>query len=71
MSNITKKAVVKTSFGIFITFFVLVFATHSAMSGTNTKLTTEYQAVLLSNGQAYFGKLEGVGSPYPVLKDVF
>ena len=34
-------------------------------------MTTQYQAVLLSNGSAYFGHLEGLGSPFPVLTDVF
>jgi hypothetical protein len=34
-------------------------------------MTTPYQAVLLSNGSAYFGRLEGLGTPYPVLRDVF
>lgn len=34
-------------------------------------MTTQYQAVLLSNGSAYFGHLEGLGTPYPVLRDVF
>jgi len=34
-------------------------------------MTTPYQAILLSNGSAYFGRLEGLGSPYPVLRDVF
>lgn len=34
-------------------------------------LTTPYQAVLLSNGSAYFGRLEGLGSDFPVLRDVF
>jgi hypothetical protein len=33
--------------------------------------TTPYQAVLLSNGSAYFGKLEGLGTPFPVLTEVF
>ncbi|MBP1730599.1 MAG: hypothetical protein H6Q55_1028 [Deltaproteobacteria bacterium] len=32
---------------------------------------TEYQAVFLTNGQAFIGKLEGAGKPYPLLKDVF
>jgi hypothetical protein len=31
----------------------------------------QYQAVLLSNGSVYFGRLEGLGSPYPVLHDVY
>jgi hypothetical protein len=34
-------------------------------------LTTEYQLVLLSNGQAYFGKLDNLGDHYLVLHDVF
>ncbi|MBI5417475.1 hypothetical protein HZA55_05955 [Candidatus Poribacteria bacterium] len=37
----------------------------------NIKFETEYQMVLLSNGQVYFGKLENINSPYPILKDVF
>lgn len=35
------------------------------------EMTTPYQAILLSNGAAYFGRLEGLGTPYPVLRDVF
>lgn len=34
-------------------------------------MTTPYQAVLLTNGSAYFGHLEGLGTPYPVLRDVY
>jgi len=30
-----------------------------------------FHAVLLNNGQAFFGKLQGFGTPYPVLRDVF
>jgi hypothetical protein len=32
---------------------------------------TPYQAVLLSNGSVYFGKLDGYGGPHPVLNEVF
>jgi hypothetical protein len=32
---------------------------------------TEYQAVLLDNGQAFFGKIENADGEYPVLRDVF
>jgi len=35
------------------------------------ELTTPYQAVLMTGGAAYFGKLEGLGTPYPVLKEVY
>jgi hypothetical protein len=31
----------------------------------------KYYAVLLSNGSVYFGQLEGLGNPYPVLKNVY
>ena len=33
--------------------------------------TTPYQAVLLSNGSVYYGKLSGYGSGHPVLTDVY
>jgi hypothetical protein len=39
--------------------------------GTNVKLDTPYQAVLLANGQAYFGKIQNLGSPFPVMTDVY
>ena len=35
------------------------------------KFTTPYQAILLSNGSAYFGRLQGYGGPHPLLTDVF
>jgi hypothetical protein len=33
--------------------------------------STPYQAVLLTSGAAYFGKLEGYGTPRPILKEVY
>ena len=62
---------VNTITGIAVALFITFFISQNARSETKVKLTTEYQAILLSNGQAYFGKLDGVGSPYPVLTDVF
>ncbi|OPY04382.1 MAG: hypothetical protein A4E67_02398 [Syntrophaceae bacterium PtaB.Bin038] len=32
---------------------------------------SEYQVVFLTNGQAFIGKLEGAGSEYPLLRDVY
>jgi len=32
---------------------------------------SEYQAVFLDNGQAFFGKLQDADKPYPLLTDVF
>jgi hypothetical protein len=40
-------------------------------SGPPVVFTTPYQAVLLMNGSAYFGKLEGYGTPRPVLTEVY
>jgi hypothetical protein len=35
------------------------------------KFDTAYQAVLLDNGQVYYGKMQELGTDYPVLTDVF
>jgi hypothetical protein len=50
------------------------FVTGIGLAGCNRgtiAMTTPYQAVLLTNGSAYFGQLEGLGTPFPVLRDVF
>jgi len=36
-----------------------------------TRFHTEYQAVLLNNNSVYFGRLEGWGTPFPVLTEVY
>jgi len=41
------------------------------VSGQKINLKTEYQAVFLSNGQTFIGKLQGAGTNYPLLTDVF
>jgi hypothetical protein len=43
----------------------------SAQAGSAPRFQTPYQAVQLDNGQVYFGKLEGFGTPFPVLRNVF
>jgi len=37
----------------------------------SVKFDTAYQAVLLTNGSVYFGKLEGYGTSSPVLRDIY
>lgn len=32
---------------------------------------TPFQAILLDNGQVYYGHVEGLGTPYPVVSDVY
>jgi len=39
--------------------------------GRDVKFPTPYEAVLLSNGSVYFGKLAGYGGPHPVLSEVY
>lgn len=34
-------------------------------------LSTQYHAVLLSNGGAFFGRIENIDSEHPVLREVF
>lgn len=34
-------------------------------------LDSDYQAVFMTGGQVFFGRLEGAGSPYPVLREVY
>jgi len=35
------------------------------------QIATPFQAILLDTGQVYFGKIEGLGSNFPVLRDVY
>jgi hypothetical protein len=41
------------------------------MRSSDVKFETPYQAVLLSNGSVYFGRLQGYGGHDPVLTDVY
>ena len=52
---------------------MMLFQGCDKQGGTKEKLTftTEYQAVLMNNGQYFFGKMEKAGSAYPVLKNVY
>ena len=51
---------------------MMLFQGCDKQGGTKESLTftTEYQAVLLNNGQFLLGKMEKAGSAYPVLKNV-
>ena len=44
---------------------------YTRAKGKVLKFETPYQAVVLSNGSVYFGKLEGYGTKFPVLYDVY
>src|SRR4051812_28346929 len=38
---------------------------------TAPKFNTPYQAVLMTNGAVYFGKIDKLWTPYPILSDVY
>ncbi len=48
---------------------VLVF--QNTRSSAAPEFTTPYQAVVLTGGQVYYGKLENAAGMYPILRDVF
>ena len=57
-----------TAIVVIVAAFMIV---RNTRPGEPVKFTTPYQAVLLTNGTAYFGKLEGYGTPQPVLSEVY
>ena len=44
------------------------FTAHGARA---PQFDVPFQAVLLDSGQVYFGKISGLGTPYPVVRDVY
>ena len=52
---------------------MVLFSGCDKQGGTKESLTftTEYQSVLMNNGQYFFGKMEKAGSAYPILRDVY
>jgi len=63
------------SMGLLVSVFIIVVFVLLSIQGcqqdTNPKIQTEYQSVVLSNGQYFFGKIEFLGKDYVRLKDVF
>lgn len=56
---------------ILLLLFILIIQGCGSGSGTQKlQFQTEYQAVLMDNGQGYFGKVE-VGTDYVTLRDVY
>jgi hypothetical protein len=38
---------------------------------SSPRFDAPFQAVLLDNGQAYFGKVSGLGTPFPIIREVY
>ena len=67
-------AVRKTPLIVVIALLITVgvtLATCSTRDAGTVKFDTPYQAVLLDNNQVYYGKIQGLGTPFPVLTDVY
>jgi hypothetical protein len=64
---------VKSRFGVLVLGLVIggvigwAWERHQAAPS----FSTPFQAVLLDTGQVYYGKLEGLGTDYPVLREVY
>jgi hypothetical protein len=56
--------------GIVVIVSAFMFARNTG-PGAPVAFSTPYQAVVLVNGAAYYGKLEGYGTPRPVLTEVY
>ena len=57
--------------GVLSALLIAVAARSYAISTGKVKIESTFQAVLLDNGSAYFGRLEGLGTAFPVLHDVY
>jgi hypothetical protein len=49
----------------------VVILLYKHLENSGLEFDTPYQAVLLINGSVYFGKLQGYGTKFPVLRDVY
>jgi hypothetical protein len=68
----SRKGLTSVSFlGITIAVLLVIGAGAWLLRADSPRLDTPYQAVLLSNGQVYYGRLEGLGSKFPVLREVY
>ena len=65
-----RKAAIIAGAGLVIVVGV-VLALWRTRGASTVKFDTTYQAVLLDNNQVYYGRLQGLGTPFPVLTDVY
>jgi hypothetical protein len=65
-----KRSLLSAGLG-FIAALVLAGVLWKVTYGKAVTFDTPYQAVMLDNGQVYFGRIEGLSSAFPVLKEVY
>jgi len=69
-SKLTKKKIITLSVGVLLMLLVGALFGHRLFEDRAVK-SSQYQAVFLSNGQVYFGKLSDVDEPYVKLTNVY
>ncbi len=47
------------------------YIAHRSLAANNVRFNTTYQAVLLDDNQVFYGKIQGLGTSFPVLTDVY
>jgi hypothetical protein len=62
---------IPVSYCLFLAVFLLLLFIAGCDQKSKIDMKSEYQAVFLTNGQTFIGKLSGAGSDYPMLTDVF
>ena len=62
--------IVSLSVAVIVLALALVWTTRAKTSADPT-FGTPYQAVLLDNGQVYYGRITGIGSAYPEMTDAY
>jgi len=56
---------------VYIVVLISLIGFRFLQEANGPQFSSPYQAIVLNNGQVYFGKLENASSQYPVLRDVF
>lgn len=69
-AGMTLQEVMVSLAALLVAMASVVYVVHRAHSSA-VKFLTPYQAVLLTNGSVYFGKLADYGSGQPVLSEVY
>jgi len=54
-----------------MTVLLAILVIQNARSRVIPELSTPYHAVLMVNGQAFFGRIENLDTQYPLLRDVY
>lgn len=54
-----------------VVILALALVRNKATTISLPKFDTQYQAVLLDNGLSYYGKISGLGTPFPKMTDAF